>query len=234
MQRGYPKRGLWARRAFVRRRATQTNRLPARPCSQTVLGALCALLVVATAGGCGERDAGSMDVNRVTAVSASSTVLSTIGSSRAIAPEIEAAFAEVAAHFDSVPVYAPTELPAGAVRAAAWWPVLEQSEPTAEDTHAPNPRVLGGTTELQGQVVLAVDSGWLLFLENFRGDLGDVSGRVVGAVNGYDAVAYELNKGVLVQWSDHGRWYGIFGRGVSIDSVVAVALNMSVYRDVTE
>ena len=75
-------------------------------------------------------------------------------------------------------------------------------------------------------MVFQAGDGWLAILENFRGDLGDVTGTPVGSVAGNPATLYEVNGGELVQWSQDGRWYGVFGRGVARDVVVAVALGM--------
>ncbi len=71
-----------------------------------------------------------------------------------------------------------------------------------------------------------VDGGWLVILENFQGDLGDVTGMPVGEVAGEPAALYEVNGGQLVQWSQDGRWYGVFGRGIPGQDVIDTALGM--------
>jgi hypothetical protein len=76
-------------------------------------------------------------------------------------------------------------------------------------------------------VVFSRGTGWIVVVENFRGDLGDVTGREVGSVGGHGATLYEnVNGGTLVQWSDGGRWYGVFGRDVPTEEVVSLALGM--------
>ena len=88
-----------------------------------------------------------------------------------------------------------------------------------------NPRITGespGTREVE--LVLTMGEGWLMVVENFRGDLGDVGGRPVGQVGGHTARLYVLDGGSLVQWSDEGAWYGVFGRGVAPSDVIRVAL----------
>ena len=74
------------------------------------------------------------------------------------------------------------------------------------------------------QLVLTYRGGWLVVVENFRGDLGDVSGSE--APLGMSRPLYAVNEGSLVQWSDGGRWYGVFGRQVPNDELVALALSM--------
>lgn len=139
-----------------------------------------------------------------------------------------AVFAEVAEAVPSMPVYGPADLPVGVTVASGWWPVLEAEGPEAYQGPAvANPRIKGGDAgDAEVQVVLQAGEGWLVVLENFRGDLGDVTGKAVGEVDGHTATLYELNGGRLVQWSNSGRWYAVFGRGVAEDGVVAVALSM--------
>ena len=60
----------------------------------------------------------------------------------------------------------------------------------------------------------------------FHGDLGDVSGTPVGKVGGSPAALFQVNGGELVQWSQDGRWYGLFARGVGRDAILAAALGM--------
>ena len=139
-----------------------------------------------------------------------------------------AVFAQVAEAVPSIPIYGPAELPAGVTVADDWWPVLESEGPgTYQGQAVSNPRIQGGDVgDAQIQVVLQAREGWLVVLENFRGDLGEVSGEAVGEVDGHTATLYELNGGRLVQWSDSGRWYGVFGRDVAEELVVATALSM--------
>jgi hypothetical protein len=67
-----------------------------------------------------------------------------------------------------------------------------------------------------------------VIIENFRGDLGDVRGTPVGNVAGRPATLYEFADGSLVQWSDQGAWYGVFGRGVDAADVLGTALSLMV------
>jgi hypothetical protein len=137
-------------------------------------------------------------------------------------------FAAIARATAPLPAYGLTELPPGVAVSATWWPVLSMSAPG--DYTGPavsNPRIgEGGPGAREVQLVLESDGGWLLLLENFRGDLGDVSGSPVGQVAGHAATLYGLADGSLVQWSDRGAWYGVFGRGLPPAEVVGVALGM--------
>jgi hypothetical protein len=49
-------------------------------------------------------------------------------------------------------------------------------------------------------------------------------------VDGNRADLYSVNGGELVQWSKNGCWYGVFGRGLSRDVILAAALAMKVMR----
>lgn len=125
-------------------------------------------------------------------------------------------------------VYGFTELPTGVSVAEWWWPVIDVQVP--DDYKGPavrNPRVSGrGEIGPEIQLVLHHTDGWSVVLENFRGDLGDVDGEVVGTVSGHKAMLHAVNGGFLVQWSDAGRWYGVFGRGLDPEEIVDLALMM--------
>ncbi len=137
-------------------------------------------------------------------------------------------FADLAAAVSPMPVYAPAELPKGVTLAEEWWPVVDLETPADYDGPvAENPWISGSAdSEPEIQVLLDCADGWLAILENFRGDLGDVSGAEVGAVAGNSAHLYDVNGGTLVQWSDGGLWYGVFGRGVASEKVIEMALGM--------
>lgn len=136
-------------------------------------------------------------------------------------------FVGLAEDLAPVPAYGVSELPEGAEVAATWWPVVDCGGPDEYEGPArPNPWVNQDPLEPEAQLVLDLSGGWLVVLENFRGDLGDVSGRAVGSVDESGATLYEVNEGHLVQWSHAGRWYGVFGRGVPSDLVVDLALQM--------
>ena len=140
----------------------------------------------------------------------------------------EAAFAYLSERLDSIPVYSPTYLPADTTLAATWWPVTQLQR--SSDYHGAdleNPRVdEADGTAVAAQVVLAVGKGWLAVLENYRGDLGDVAGEVVGNVQGNRATLYSVGGGTTVQWSDGGLWFVVFGGNLSGSEVTKVALSM--------
>ena len=138
-------------------------------------------------------------------------------------------FSDMARMTAPTPVYGLTELPSEVTIPAAWWPVLSASAPgDYPGPVVPNPRIGGvGPGAREAQLVLKMGDGWLIVLENFRGDLGDVVGSPVGQVAGHPAALYALNGGVLVQWSDRGAWYGVFGRGIPRAEVIRTALSMT-------
>jgi len=114
-----------------------------------------------------------------------------------------------------VPVYGPVPVPSEIAASDPWWPVHEVEAP--EDYRGPvtdNPRVSGDGMAREGQLVLRWHDAWVILLENFRGDLGDMIGEPAGQVEGHPVYEYQLNGGVLVQWSDRGAWFGVFARGL--------------------
>jgi hypothetical protein len=138
----------------------------------------------------------------------------------------EAIFEAIASAMAPLPAYGLAELPAEAVVPADWWPVIELSDP-AEYEGEPflNPRIMGeGSVQPQAQLVVKIQDGWILLYENLRGDLGDVTGDTVGTIAGHQATLYDVNGGKLVQWGDSGCWYGVFGRGVSAERLIDIAL----------
>ncbi len=190
-----------------------------------VVATVTSLLVVAfgaAASGCGN----GMEADDSLAIPAITTTSALVitGDSDGV----DAVFDEVAADLPSMPIYGPTDLPAGATVSADWWPVVEVAGPDAyAGPPFANPRIMGGgADDTEVQVVLQAGEGWLVVMENVRGDLGDVTGETVGEVEGHAATLYDLNGGLLVQWSDTGRWYGVYGRGVAEEVVVATALSM--------
>jgi hypothetical protein len=122
------------------------------------------------------------------------------------------------------------ELPPEASIASEWWPAIEIGSPAAYDgPPIANPRVSDAPAGFrEAQVLLKMKEGWLMIIENFRGDLGDVRGVSVGEVEGRPADMYQLSGGVLVQWSDREAWYGVFGRGVEPEVVLAVARGLRI------
>jgi hypothetical protein len=217
-----------------------------------LVGALVGMVMLASVGlwaGCGPEpattsDAGTSEASATTATGAASTSTSapepatpstsvsssTSDSSPPSQSTIARLFGDLARTSAPMPVYGLTELPAGCSIPAEWWPVLSlESRAAYEGPAVLNPRVVGEEQGAQeAEVLLQFDEGWLLILENFRGDLGDVSGSTVGDMAGRPARLYEVNGGVLVQWSDQGAWYGVFGRGLAAADVVQVALALTV------
>jgi hypothetical protein len=152
----------------------------------------------------------------------SESTSSTVGAST-----VESLFVSLAQASQPMTIFAPTFLPQGTVLAESWLPVLDSEDPgTYEGPPLANPKVLGTGADAEIQVIFQAGEGWLAILENFRGDLGDVKGIPVGTVEGNPAALYEVNGGELVEWSKQGLWYGVFGRGVARDDMVAVALGM--------
>lgn len=140
-------------------------------------------------------------------------------------------FADLAAEVAPLAIYAPTALPEGAMLADSWAPVIDSTDPGSYDGPSRrNPYVVGSGSEAEAQVVYRVGEGWLVFIENFRGDLGDVTGEGVGSVDDKPATLFSVNGGELVQWSYNACWYGVFGRGVSRAVILAAALGMVVER----
>ena len=140
-------------------------------------------------------------------------------------------FTEMASSMGGVPVFAVGDLPEGAVLAESWLSVIEEAAEHSTTKSVPNPKIVGeGGEEPEGQLVLEYGGGWLVVVENFRGDLGDVVGDEVGKVAGQSAYLLEVNGGWLVQWSFEGRWYGVFGRDVETDAVVSLALDMALLQ----
>jgi hypothetical protein len=141
--------------------------------------------------------------------------------------DLEKVFRDLAVEVQPMTVFAPTVLPDGSDLADEWWPVVELTSPEFyEGPASENPRVLGSGPEAEIQVVFRTDEGWLVILENLQGDLGDVAGVPVGTVAGNPASLYDVNGGRLVQWSQNGLWYGVFGRDVSEADVIETALGM--------
>jgi hypothetical protein len=213
----------------------------------TVCVLLCALGGVAA---CGEESpetvAGTGDVTASTATAtassdsvsviwptgpatASTDTLATGATSSTSDSEVFAEiFVDVARAATPMIVYGLAELPSGATISQEWWPLVELDSPDEyEGPSVTNPRFSGGgEDDPEIQLLLEYRGGWAMILENFRGDLGDMRGDPVGKVAGRTATLYGVNGGTLVQWSDGGRWYGVFCRGVPSEDVVAMSLKM--------
>lgn len=150
---------------------------------------------------------------------------------QAIAADVRSCFADLVAIMAPARVFAPTWLPPGATLANGYWPVFSALEPpVSTDGLLPNPYISGTSALPSAEILLSVDDGWLLFLQNFRGDLGDIAGVSLGEVAGYPARVYEIGSGKLVQWSADGCWYGVFARGKTTALIDSVALNMALLQ----
>lgn len=205
----------------------------------------------ATLAGCGDRghlatvsSGGSLEVTTseggatgtdATSSSNESTLVTPLSSSPSVGRSgaaVDAVFETIAERVHPMPVYAPGPLPSGVTPADEWWPLLSGGAPgdAGEGAGRDNPRFGGADPGPQEvQVLLSAGYGaWVMVVENFRGDLGDVDGDPVGDVGGHPAAAYEMDGGCLIQWSDGGLWYGCFGRNVPRATLVDLALGMSV------
>jgi hypothetical protein len=184
--------------------------------------------LVSCAGSTG--DAGSVSDSSLatTSVPAPDLERAQTTASSTTSPPATAIFEELAVALAPMPVYGLRQLPAGVSVAELWWPVIELESPDEyQGEKTVNPwMVQSPEADPQAQVVLEVDEGWAVVFANFRGDLGDVQGEPVGSVGGHDAFLFEVNGGVLAQWSDGGRWYGVFGRNVSREAVASLVGQM--------
>lgn len=143
------------------------------------------------------------------------------------ASDISGAFAEVRKQLGAMTLYEPGTLPAGSELHHCWWPASSGQEYDAQaDSGEPNPRVTGIDASPEVRVLLKVAGGWVEILEGVRGDLGELPNEPAGDVAGHSARSYRLMGGYLVQWSDDGRWYAVYGRGVGLEDVKRVAQGM--------
>lgn len=134
-------------------------------------------------------------------------------------------FAELARELAPLPVYGLAEMPPGGSIPTEWWPATSIDSPSGYDgPTVPNPRVSDSPPGAkEAQFLLQLPQGWLMIVENFRGDVGDAQGVSAGEVEGRPASLFELPGGTLVQWSDAGAWYGVYGRGVTAEEVIETA-----------
>jgi hypothetical protein len=188
-----------------------------------VSGAFVAVCVALVCGCSGDDGSGAVVVTAGRPDAATTSL-----TSAPLESEVAAAFLELARTVTPMPVYGLAQLPPDTKLADEWWPVVEGGSEGGYAGSTVNPRIESGQEgEHSAELLLASSGGWLLALANFRGDLGEAVGVEVGSVEGHPAHLYELNGGWLVQWSDGGRWYGLFGRGVPRDIVESTALSMS-------
>jgi hypothetical protein len=200
--------------------APRKVRKPTKPLAAT----LCLFLAIVLAAGCGSGPAVS---STSVSIPTPTSIASSTNTSTSVPQNVGALFAGLAQSAAPMAVFAPTLLPEDTRLAAHWLPVIDSDEPEEYDGPlVANPRVMGTGTVSVIQVVFQTGDGWLVVVENFRGDLGDVSGIEAGSVAGNPAVLYEVNGGELVQWSRDGLWYGVFGREVARDELIATALGM--------
>jgi hypothetical protein len=57
-----------------------------------------------------------------------------------------------------------------------------------------------------------------------------LSGETAGDVAGWPATRYVLDGGMLLQWSDEGRWYAVYGSGEGALWVACAAPKMRVLQ----
>lgn len=140
---------------------------------------------------------------------------------------VQDAFASLALSAQPLAVFAPTYLPAGAVLAESWWPMVEWEDPSAyPGPLQPNPYLMEDGSLPQAEVIVQSGNGWIDFLQNFRGDVGDSVRNDVGEVAGLPAALFAISGGSLVQWQYEGLWYGVFARGVAEEDLLRVAGGM--------
>jgi hypothetical protein len=123
-------------------------------------------------------------------------------------PEIASAF-ESLEETAGIAVYAPTDLPA--------------DQRLASDSAF---RSLTLGPDSVARVLMHGASSWLLVMEGMQGDVGDLPGEECGLVGHRPARAYGVLGGDLVQWSDAGVWYGVYGLGMARDDIIRVAHGM--------
>jgi len=200
----------------------------------------CFLLALAVLAGCGQsigpvETSSSAKPPETTAMStmpsqsqdqtSSSAAQTSVG-----AGEFLPVFETVAKKLAPLEVYGLRELPEGASLATEWWPVVEVTSPEEYGgERRANPWISaeeGGAAS--AEVVIRWGEGWLAVLENFRGDLGETPGEFVGEQGDAGAYRYQVNEGILVQWSREGRWYGVFGRQLEGGALADVALRMEI------
>lgn len=148
--------------------------------------------------------------------------------------EVVAAFQALETSLPGVRLYVPERLPAGTTIARGWWPVSLGKSPTVWTGPATaNPQVTGEPDDPQVSIVLRVGDGdaWLEVLERFKGDLGDIPSRPGPDVAGRPAASYRLHGGDLIQWSDGGSWFGVYGRHLAAGVTAEVAASMRPTED---
>jgi len=137
-------------------------------------------------------------------------------------------FVSVAKKLAPVPVFGLRVLPAEMEVVDYWWPVVDVESPEQyQGPQVANPRIDHERTDQpEAQILLRWGNGWVVLLENFRGDVGLTSGEDVGLVAGHKAMLYRINGGLLIQWSEDGRWYGLFARTVPEEELKRLALQV--------
>lgn len=193
-----------------------------------VIGFVCALGgVTATGLGCGTSEA-SKPAPVSTVPPTTIAMVQTLPGWGPPDASVQRALGLIRAASRGLKLYLPAVLPAGTVAPERWWPVSEVETPSLySGPVTPNPRITDRQeTGPEIQLVLESPSGWLEILENVRGDLGDVSGALIGEVSGRPATLYEMSGASCVQWSDAGVWYAVFTRGWSDEELRVAALSM--------
>lgn len=143
--------------------------------------------------------------------------------------QVDKAFADLRRTLPGGILYVPTLVPPGTTLAASWWPVSTgKSVTTWSGPTQPNPLRLGTGEDWEVRVALRVGEGdrWLEILERIKGDLGDIQGQPAGTVGERPATAYRYHGGDLIQWSDEGAWYAVYGTGLPDGTALRVAHGM--------
>ena len=119
----------------------------------------------------------------------------------ALGPEIRSAFEDAAQALKGLTVYIPTCLPADARLAEA------------------------SQVGTRARAVVAVESegGVLEFQQVIQGDMGDLPAERVDLADGRRASVYRVLGGILVQWAEGDKWYGVYATGFSREKVLQVA-----------
>jgi hypothetical protein len=144
--------------------------------------------------------------------------------------EMVDAFAKLTSALPGVLLYLPRELPQGATLPATWWPVSSGKSPvTWTGSSESNPRVVGRGKNVEVRIVMRIGHGdsWMELAERVKGDLGDLQGDRAGSVAGHETQIYRFMGGDLVQWSDKGAWFALYGRNLPREDLLRAARGMA-------
>ena len=124
-------------------------------------------------------------------------------------------------------VYAPTVSAGGSRLAAHGFPVFDSTDPGSYDGPVPEESVGGRVRRDPGTGGVQGGRGWLVVIENFHGDLGDVTGEEVGSVAGRRPLCFTSTAGSWCSGASMASGTG-FWAGFSRAVLVAAALGMEV------